>query len=88
VLEKLRNWLSPQSAVPSTPMPDTTVLAPEKPFFAIGDIHGCDRLLAQLIEKLHSTAIGDETLVVLGDMIDRGPNSAAVLEQLFTLSQE
>lgn len=88
MLGKLRNWLSPQTAVPSTPMPDTTVLAPEKPFFAIGDIHGCDKLLAQLMEKLHSAALGDETLVVLGDMIDRGPNSAAVLEQLFTLSQE
>lgn len=56
--------------------------------YAIGDIHGC---LAEL-EQLHE-AIADDfaahpvrraTLVHLGDYIDRGPDSAAVLTRIMT----
>jgi hypothetical protein len=43
---------------------------------AIGDIHGCSMALAVL---LNSVVPGpDDTLVTLGDYIDRGPDSRGV----------
>lgn len=45
---------------------------------AIGDIHGCAREFEDLLEKL---ALGaDDRLVLLGDLINRGPDSAGVLD--------
>lgn len=44
----------------------------------IGDIHGCH---AELLELLDRAAIGDDDLVVsVGDIVDRGPDPAAVVE--------
>ncbi len=50
---------------------------------AIGDVHGCATALAALIEafELRST----DTLVTLGDYVDRGPDSKGVLDQLIAL---
>jgi serine/threonine protein phosphatase 1 len=56
-------------------------IAVEKPFAAIGDIHGCDDLLARLLEKLSNEAPNAELLFV-GDYIDRGEQSAQVLRRL------
>jgi serine/threonine protein phosphatase 1 len=49
--------------------------------FAIGDIHGDSASLFTLMSRLPSLGRGD-TLVFLGDYIDRGPNSARVIEWL------
>lgn len=50
---------------------------------AIGDVHGClsalDALLSALALQSH------DTLIFLGDYIDRGPNSATVLNRLLLL---
>ncbi|HEX5060808.1 MAG TPA: metallophosphoesterase family protein [Kofleriaceae bacterium] len=46
--------------------------------FAIGDIHGDLASLAKLFERLPTLA-ADDTVVFLGDYIDRGPNSAGVV---------
>ena len=51
--------------------------------FAIGDVHGCAAELAVLLESikgLAGDAKGRKRLVYLGDMINRGPDSARVLE--------
>lgn len=56
-------------------------IAVEKPFAAIGDIHGCDDLLARLLEKLSNEA-PDAELLFVGDYIDRGEQSAQVLRRL------
>ncbi|MDA0835982.1 MAG: metallophosphoesterase [Planctomycetota bacterium] len=53
--------------------------------FAIGDIHGCDVALETLLSKLGLTST--DTCVVLGDVIDRGPDSKRVIEQLIDLQQ-
>lgn len=46
--------------------------------YAIGDIHGCMTALETVV---NAAGIGaDETLVLLGDYIDRGPNSRGVIE--------
>jgi serine/threonine protein phosphatase 1 len=44
----------------------------------IGDIHGCHRELLDLLDR---AAIGDDDLVVsVGDLVDRGPEPAEVLD--------
>lgn len=53
---------------------------------AIGDIHGCYDALAAL-----ETAVGlspQDLLITLGDYVDRGPDSAAVLDWLIERSQD
>jgi serine/threonine protein phosphatase 1 len=54
--------------------------------YIIGDIHGCDAELAYLLESL-PLASGD-TVVFLGDYIDRGPNSRAVVSRVLSLPQD
>lgn len=60
--------------------------------YAIGDIHGRDDLLADLLEKIEADAAGRgparRILVFLGDLIDRGPSSAGVVERLRTYRAE
>lgn len=56
--------------------------------YVLGDIHGRLDLLDQLLEQIHGE-IGPEPedeilLVFLGDLIDRGPSSAEVVERLRT----
>ncbi len=51
---------------------------------AIGDIHGCATALRTLLSALDLTSA--DTLIVLGDAIDRGPDSRDVLDQLLTVS--
>lgn len=53
---------------------------------AIGDIHGCRAELSRLLEKIAPT--GEDRLVFLGDYIDRGPDSAGVIEQLVHLRRQ
>jgi serine/threonine protein phosphatase 1 len=50
---------------------------------AIGDIHGCARTLAALLERIGPTA--DDHLVFVGDYIDRGPDSKGVIDLLLGL---
>ena len=51
--------------------------------FAIGDIHGCLTALQTLANEL---AFGDgDTVVTLGDYVDRGPDSRGVIEFLLGL---
>ncbi|MEJ7594953.1 MAG: metallophosphoesterase [Planctomycetaceae bacterium] len=52
---------------------------------AIGDIHGCDVALATLLDGIGVTT--EDTVVVLGDLIDRGPNSRGVIDRLIQLSR-
>jgi serine/threonine protein phosphatase 1 len=51
---------------------------------AIGDIHGCSIALARLIEAVDPKQ--EDTLVTLGDYVNRGIDSQGVLDQLIDLS--
>jgi serine/threonine protein phosphatase 1 len=52
---------------------------------AIGDIHGCSTALDTLLEQVELQ--DDDTLIFLGDYIDRGPDARGVLERLIGLSK-
>jgi len=60
--------------------------AVDKRLIAIGDIHGEIDKLNNLLKKI-DPKIGD-TLVFLGDYIDRGKDSAAVVERLLKLKND
>jgi len=47
---------------------------------AIGDIHGCFDALVTLAELIKFQ--DDDTIITLGDYVDRGPNSCAVIDWL------
>jgi serine/threonine protein phosphatase 1 len=59
--------------------------------YAIGDIHGCRVQLDELLAKIEADDAergpANTTLVFLGDLPDRGPDSRGVIERLMTLDQ-
>lgn len=59
--------------------------------YAIGDVHGClvqlDRLIKQIEGDLDERPVKEAFLVFVGDLIDRGPDSAGVIERLRTYSR-
>ncbi len=56
--------------------------------YAIGDIHGCHDKLVRLMEKvLKDYNPAEDTLVFLGDYIDRGPDSFLVTDYLIRLKK-
>jgi hypothetical protein len=46
--------------------------------FLIGDIHGCCAELLDLLDKAGLS--GDDRIIALGDIVDRGPETPQVLE--------
>ncbi len=52
--------------------------------YLIGDVQGCDDPLARLLKTLDFSPSRD-TLYLLGDLVNRGPDSAAVLRRLMKL---
>src|SRR5215213_1069142 len=51
---------------------------------AIGDIHGCAKALEAILSAIRPDRA--DTIVTLGDYIDRGPDSRAVVERLVQLA--
>lgn len=54
--------------------------------YIIGDIHGNLSKLKKLISRIKSEIEPDDTIIFLGDYIDRGPESYEVIEYLIDLS--
>lgn len=57
------------------------VLAPDAPFFVVGDVHGRADLLTGLLPRLEDSTRATH-LVFVGDYVDRGDQSREVLELL------
>jgi serine/threonine protein phosphatase 1 len=53
---------------------------------AIGDIHGCTKALIALLEAIRP--FREDTLVFLGDYVDRGPDSRGTIDCLLTLQSK
>jgi serine/threonine protein phosphatase 1 len=54
--------------------------------FVIGDIHGCHQALLELWHKISPIA-EDDTIVFLGDYIDRGPDSRQVIDEILEIKR-
>ena len=58
--------------------------------YAIGDVHGCDGLLAEIHDKIEAdlamAAPESHRIIHLGDYVDRGPDTAAVIERVSRLA--
>ena len=52
----------------------------------IGDVHGCNAALSAILKKLNLGS--EDTLVMLGDLFDRGPDSFEVFETVQMLADE
>ena len=55
---------------------------------AIGDIHGNVAALGDLLAQLEPALTSQDTVVFLGDYIDRGAQSAQVVDRILTLRRE
>lgn len=53
---------------------------------AIGDVHGCSVALSTLLDAIEPTP--HDTIVVLGDFIDNGPDTKGVIDRLIRLQLE
>ena len=78
MLKRLFSLLDGRPAVePVTRIPDGQRV------YAIGDIHGRCDLLCRMIERIEADEAGrdvaDTTVIMLGDLVDRGPDSAGVI---------
>ncbi len=68
----------------STTDADTNPTQPGR-LLALGDIHGCSRALAVLLERLQLGSA--DTLVSLGDIVDRGPDTKGCVDLLLQIRQ-
>ena len=53
---------------------------------AIGDIHGCAQTFKRLVEKIELRQ--QDELILLGDLIDRGPDSKGVFDEILRLREK
>ena len=60
--------------------------SPAGRLFAIGDIHGCPDELATMLRRVDPKR--EDTVVFVGDYVDRGPSSRDVVEQLLAFRRE
>ncbi|WP_424988002.1 metallophosphoesterase family protein [Microbulbifer sp. S227A] len=54
-----------------------------QPVYAIGDIHGQIGFLETALDLIAADGGEDAQIVFLGDLVDRGPDSRAVIQRLF-----
>ncbi|WP_370330963.1 metallophosphoesterase family protein [Aquicoccus porphyridii] len=55
-----------------------------KTIYAIGDIHGQHEMLLDVLTRIEADGGTDARVVMLGDLVDRGPDSRAVLDTLIS----
>ena len=88
----MRWLLSPQRLLRTQePAPCAGLIPEGQRVYAIGDVHGRLDLLMGLIGRIRADDArrgrADTHVVMLGDLVDRGPNSAHVIEYLRSLHQ-
>jgi serine/threonine protein phosphatase 1 len=73
-----------QGSRPRETLPQQIRLPAEPPLvYVVGDIHGCLDLYQKLETQIMAEAAGARVLIVLvGDLVDRGPDSAGVIRHL------
>jgi serine/threonine protein phosphatase 1 len=78
MIRRFRQYLAPRFDPPTATVPEGQRV------YAVGDVHGRLDLFETLIDKIEAddSARGpaDTTVVLLGDLVDRGPDSAGVID--------
>lgn len=79
MLQRLRDFFSPP------PPPKLPAVPGGARYYAIGDIHGRLDLYEAMIAAIDAEIVAaptlDHRIIVLGDLVDRGPDSAGVVER-------
>lgn len=87
----LRKFFKSAKTAQADALPGAAIPAGQR-LYAIGDIHGRADLLEDLLRRIDAdNAVRPEsevTLIFLGDLIDRGPDSAQVVERLMRVKAE
>lgn len=82
-------WLKRRPAPPAAPLP---AVPDGQRVYAIGDVHGCLALLDELLDLIEADdaarGAASTTIILLGDLIDRGSASAQVIERVIGLVGE
>lgn len=72
------------------PAPPPAAIPAGQRIYAIGDVHGRRDLLDDLLFRIdaddRARGAADSQLIFLGDLVDRGPDSAGVVERVRTLA--
>lgn len=55
--------------------------------FAVGDVHGHLSMLREVLLQVEATAAPGDTLLFVGDYIDRGPESKGVVDEVLRLRE-
>ena len=80
MIKRLRTYLSPAPA----PVQAAAAVPAGERVYAIGDVHGRLDLFEQLIAAIDADDAArtpaETTVVLLGDLVDRGPDSAGVID--------
>ena len=78
MLNFIKSLFRPRESVKGASVPDGTRV------YAIGDIHGCFDLFEALADAIErddaERGAADTTVILLGDLVDRGPDSRKVIE--------
>lgn len=75
--------------IPTRLLRETPRIDEHTQLLAIGDVHGCGRLLIAMMRAFQTASAAllpparSREVVILGDFIDRGPNSLSVLRALY-----
>ncbi|WP_379920548.1 metallophosphoesterase family protein [Erythrobacter sp. R86502] len=79
MLQRLRDFFKP------SPPPKLPAVPPGTRYYAIGDIHGrldlYEALIGAIETEIAQAPEYDHHVIVLGDLVDRGPDSAGVVER-------
>lgn len=85
MIDALRNLLRPKPTRPPPAIPEGQRV------YAVGDVHGCHAQFVALVAAIEqddaARSEAETTVVLLGDLVDRGPDSAAVVATARTLQQ-
>ncbi|WP_343517872.1 metallophosphoesterase [Sphingomonas sp.] len=88
MLRRLLSAFSRPALATESPRPAGSV-PPGARVYAVGDIHGRLDLLDELLLRMEADnaerGAADTTVIFLGDLIDRGPDSAQVVQRLMEL---